>query len=162
MDKLQKTIDVPGVANDFYAEHLNLLNNSFFKCTGKYLLDGVKEVNIKIAKQIYAAPFVLISHGTQVDPIFNYGNRTALKLFAMQWHEFVKMPSRYSAEQPNREERARLLTEVQNKGFIDHYSGVRIAKNGHRFMIHNAIVWNVQDNNKLLGQAACFRDWQDL
>lgn len=38
-----------------------------------------------------------------------------------QWDEFVATPSRLSAEQVNREERARLLEQVSAKGFISNY-----------------------------------------
>ena len=70
------------------------------------------------------------------------------------------MPSRLSAEQPNQEERQRLLARVAEDGYIDDYSGVRISKNGKRFLIQRAVVWNVVDEKgKFHGQAACFKDW---
>jgi N-carbamoylputrescine amidase len=55
------------------------------------------------------------------------------------------MPSRLTAEAPDREERARLLAEVTAKGFIDHYSGVRVSSSGRRFRIEGAVVWNLID-----------------
>jgi len=162
MTTLKKILGVPGPGNNFHVHHVSSLNNSFKQCLGYSLIEQVKDPN-ELARQLYFAPFVLISHGIEKDPIFNYANQTALNLFAMNWSEFIQMPSKYSAEQPNREERARLLAEVEQNGFIDNYSGVRIAKNGQRFLIDKAIVWNVLDRQgNLCGQAAYFKEWKAL
>lgn len=55
------------------------------------------------------------------------------------------MPSRLTAEAPNRAERARLLAEVTARGFIEDYSGRRISHTGQRFLIERATVWNLTD-----------------
>jgi hypothetical protein len=92
-----------------------------------------------------------------------YGNQTALDRFAMSWVEFTQLPSTHSAEPVNREERARLLAEVKAHGFIHNYAGVRIAKDGRRFRIEQATVWNLTDKEGVYrGQAACFARWTDL
>ena len=71
------------------------------------------------------------------------------------------MPSRLTAEAPNQAERARLLAEVAVRGFIDDYSGVRIARTGQRFLIEQATVWNLlNDRGQRCGQAATFREWR--
>lgn len=117
----------------------------------------------ELAKQVFLAPFVLVSHGTQADPILNYGNQSALALWEMSWAELTCTPSRLTAEAPNREERARLLAAVTANGFIDNYSGIRIAKTGRRFRIAQAIVWNLLDEaHHYAGQAAMFEDWRFL
>ena len=153
---------VPNKENDYYQTHVQLLMDSFFRCTGYPLLKSSSE-GVALAQEIFTAPFVLISHGIEAEPIFNYANLCALSLFAMSWDEFTQLPSKYSAEQPNREERARLLAEVQSRGFINNYSGIRIAKDGRRFMIDKAIVWNLTDaQGTMLGQAAYFKDWKEL
>lgn len=143
--------------------HIALLLSSYQSLTGRPLLelcDLSPEAQIKAVDE---APVALVSHGTESDPIFNYGNKTALRLFGMSWDEFTALPSRYSAEQPNREARERLLHEVKNNGFIDHYSGVRIAKDGRRFAIERATVWNVVDELGCYhGQAATFAAWHFL
>jgi hypothetical protein len=73
------------------------------------------------------------------------------------------MSSRKTAEAPERAEREELLRRVAENGFIDDYSGVRIAADGRRFMIRNAIVWNVCDTQgDRIGQAATFSEWQPL
>ena len=114
-------------------------------------------------EKLFNAPFVVVSHGTQADPILNYGNRAALALWEMSWDEFTRTPSRLTTEAPNRQERARLLEGVSSKGFIDNYSGIRISKNGRRFEIFRAIIWNlITDKGEPCGQAATFSEWKFL
>jgi hypothetical protein len=116
-----------------------------------------------LAEKVFHAPFVLVSHGTEADPILNYGNAAALTLWEMSWAELTRTPSRLTAEVPNREERAGLLAAVTARGFIDDYSGVRISKSGRRFRIGQATVWNlILSDGKLCGQAAMFHQWQFL
>lgn len=70
------------------------------------------------------------------------------------------MPSRFSAEPAAREDRKRLLDLVTSQGFIDNYSGIRIAKSGKRFLIEHATVWNLLgQGGQVLGQAAAFDHW---
>lgn len=115
------------------------------------------------AKALYEAPFVVVSHATEVDPIFNYGNRRAQELFEMSWPELTRLPSRCSAEPLERAERERLMQTVRQRGFIDDYRGVRISARGRRFLIEQAIVWNVVDpRDRLKGQAAMFDRWTPL
>jgi hypothetical protein len=117
----------------------------------------------EVAEKVFHAPFVLVSHGTEADPVLNYGNQSALALWEMSWTELTRTPSRLTAEAPNREERARLLNAVTSRGFIDDYSGVRISKNGRRFRIAQATVWNLLDEDKkYAGQAAMFSQWEFL
>ncbi|HLJ57063.1 MAG TPA: GNAT family N-acetyltransferase, partial [Chthonomonadaceae bacterium] len=103
------------------------------------------------------------SHGTQADPVFSYGNATALRLFEMRWEEFTALPSRLSAEPVHRDERQRMMDEVTRNGFIASYGGIRISRNGRRFAISNATVWNVVDDaGRYTGQAAKFTEWRFL
>jgi len=122
--------------------HLVLLTRSFQYWTGRELLPGVT-AEPALATVIFNAPFVLVSHGTETDPVLDYGNLAALNLWEMTWEELTRTPSRLTAEAPNREERARLLARVARDGFIENYSGVRISKSGRRFRIDQAIVWNL-------------------
>jgi len=117
----------------------------------------------EFAEKIFHAPFVLVSHGTEADPVLNYGNQSALTLWEMPWDELTHTPSRLTAEAPNREERARLLVMVTANGFIDDYSGIRISKTGRRFRIAQATVWNLLDEQGIYaGQAAMFSHWEFL
>src|SRR5580704_17778576 len=127
---------------DFVISHTLCLARGFKNWTGRQLLAGNFSEG-ELAEKIWAAPFVVVSHGTQADPVLNYGNRAALALWEMSWEEFTRTPSRLTAEAPNREERARLLEAVTFKGFSDNYSGIRISKSGRRFEIFQAAVWNL-------------------
>lgn len=112
---------------------------------------------------LWTAPRVVVAHGVEADPVFFYGNRRALELFEMDFISFTQLPSRASAEPLEREARARLLAEVSRQGYIDHYTGVRIASSGNRFRIEQAVVWNLVDAaGKVHGQAATFDHWQNL
>jgi hypothetical protein len=116
-----------------------------------------------LAEQAFHAPFVLVSHGIEADPVLNYGNQAALTLWEMSWEELTLTPSRLTAEAPNRDERARLLAAVTSRGFIDDYSGVRVSKSGRRFRILQATVWNLLDDRlNPAGQAALFSRWEFL
>lgn len=152
----------PCTRNQFHLSHCQLLARSYFKLTGK-LLGNLPIDDPDLGQKFHEGNFIVVSHGTEDDPVFNYGNIQALNLFEMDWDSFTQLPSRKSAEQPNREERAKLLAEVTRNGFIDDYSGIRIASSGQRFVIRNALVWNVTDDEgQYLGQAATFDQWEYL
>ena len=146
---------------EFAAAQTEVILRSLKHWTGRELLpDGPAAAR---AEQLFNAPFVLVSHGTQADPVLNYGNAAALKLWEMSWEQFTRTPSRFTAEAPNREERARLLAEVTSRGFIDDYSGVRISSGGRRFRIAQATVWNLLGTDgQPAGQAAMFSQWEFL
>ena len=40
----------------------------------------------------------LLMHGNEADPVFCYANRTAQRLWGLTWDEFIRLPSRLSAE----------------------------------------------------------------
>ena len=109
------------------------------------------------------APFVVVAHNTDADPRFVYANKTAQSCFEYPWEEFVRLPSRLSAEAPNRDERARILDAVARHGFVRDYRGVRISKSGRRFWIDDGIVWQLIDADGVnRGQAATFASWTDV
>ena len=115
------------------------------------------------SRRLFECSFVVVSHGMQDDPILNYGNRTTMELWEMSWDELTRTPSRLTAEPPNQEERARMLERATQHGFIDDYQGVRISKTGKRFLVEQAIVWNVvDDQGRKHGQAATFSKWSYL
>ncbi len=160
-----KNRDEPCQQNQYLIEHISLLQSSLKHWTGSSLLDDKQHAHdpVDVAKQLYYAPFALLSHGTEIDPIINYANLAAQELFEMSWFEFIQLPSRLSAEMMVQEERDALLKRVSDYGYIDDYSGIRISRTGLRFMINQATVWNLLDaNGKARGQAAMFPDWQIL
>jgi hypothetical protein len=109
-----------------------------------------------------SAPFAVLAHNTDADPRFVYANATAQRGFEYGWDEFITIPSRLSAEAPNRGERQRLLDAVARDGFISNYRGLRVAKSGRRFWIDGGTVWElVDDAGQRRGQAAIFTSWTD-
>ncbi len=149
-------------ASDWGIAHAATLAPSFRHWLGRDLLPSVSEPRA-VAEALFHAPFALVSHGTQADPVLNYGNRAALALWEMSWEELTCTPSRLTAEPVAREERARLLAQVTAHGHIADYAGVRISKSGRRFRIQQAIVWNLLDTaGGRCGQAAMFDRWEYL
>ena len=142
--------------------HSQLLYSSFKKATGNQLID-LPYSSAAVAEALYTAPFILLSHGAETDPIFNYANLTAQKLWELDWKNFTQMLSRLSAEKVSQAERHAMLEEARQKGFISNYEGVRISSTGRRFIIKNAILWNIYDEkNTYRGQAATFGQWEFL
>ncbi|MBS7669169.1 MEKHLA domain-containing protein [Croceicoccus gelatinilyticus] len=136
-----------------------LIASSHLRVTGKPLVPE----DTDFAHALWHLPAVVLAHGTEDDPLFFYANRTALDLFALTGEQLLAMPSRLSAEMPDRGERETLLAQVRDRGFIDDYAGVRIASTGQRFRIEAATVWNLIDRDGAKqGQAATFAKWQDL
>lgn len=147
--------------NTLLIKQVDQLLQSYLRWTGRELIPpcGLQER----ARALFYQPFVVLSHGTQEDPVLNYGNQAALDLWEMTWEEFIKMPSRLTAEPVNREDRERFLEEVRRNGYIDTYRGVRISGKGRSFLIERGTVWNIIDeNNKYAGQAATFSRWTYL
>jgi hypothetical protein len=143
-------------AEAFLAAHagarLPLIAESHARLTGRPLLGP--------GQSLWEAPFVLLAHGLGTDPVFFYGDRRALELFEVSAEELIRMPSRLSAEAPDRAERARLLDQVARHGFIGDYAGVRVSASGRRFRIEQATVWNLIDAaGRAHGQAAAFSKW---
>jgi len=144
------------------AVHAQILLDSFARLSGRELVarDGTPADQ---AERLFRAPFVVVSHGTEADPVLNYGNAAALALWEMTWDELTRTPSRLTAEPVHRDERTRLLERTRAHGFVDDYSGIRISKSEKRFRIEKAIVWNLTDAaGRPHGQAATFDHWAPL
>ncbi len=145
---------------EWIARTQNLLD-SYAQLTGRELIPRTAAKDE--ARALFAAPFVVVAHGTEVDPLLNYGNLTALKLWQMPLQTFLGTPSRMTAEPMHRDERSELLRRTTADGFIDDYSGIRVASTGERFRIVKATVWNVSDEaGARIGQAATFSEWIPL
>jgi hypothetical protein len=113
------------------------------------------------AQALFDAPRIVVAHGTQADPILNYGNRAALQLWELDLATFTATASRMTAEPLHRDERARLLGRTTRDGYVDDYRGIRISSSGRRFQIEQAVVWNLADEQgNYAGQAATFTDWR--
>ena len=101
----------PCEENQFLGDHVGLLLASLRRWTGRDLVDRQLPM-VEQARQIFDAPFAVLSHNTAADPILNYGNRAGMQLFELSWDELMQTPSRLTAEPVHRDERARLLDAV--------------------------------------------------
>jgi hypothetical protein len=140
-------------------EFFTLLTGSYARLVGAPLVPNGKD-----AAWLYAeAPFVVLAHNTEPDPIFIYANRAAQRCFGYSWEEFLSLPSRLSAETADQAARQALLDAVAKTGFMTGYSGVRVAKSGTHFRIEHGVVWELIDTEGVRrGQAATFSSWQRL
>lgn len=139
------------------------LLDSFCHWFGRDLLPDRSAAPETAAHQLFFASFAVLSHGTEPDPVLNYGNQAALNLWEMEWPDFTQMPSRLTAEPDLREERSQLLASAAQQGYLTGYEGVRISKAGRRFLIEQATIWRVLDRTgQHCGQAATFAQWKPL
>jgi len=135
------------------------LLDSYCHWTGHELIEREEGLESQ-ASRLFRAAIVVVSHGTEEDPLLNYGNQTALDLWETTWQQFVTTPSRLTAETAERDERQRMLETVEAQGFFEAYRGVRVTMSGRRFLIENAQVWTVLDpGGARIGQAATFSRW---
>jgi PAS domain-containing protein len=145
------------------SQFFDLLSDSYRRLTGAkppFLVEGAPAD----AAWLYgASPACVLAHDTGPDPRFIYANKAAQDLFEYDWDEFVTLPSRLSAEAPDRAERQRLLDAVARDGFASGYSGIRIAKSGRRFRIDDGVLWQLRASDGTLhGVAATFARWRTV
>ena len=131
-----------------------LIMTSYERLLGKKLLTE------EDAESLYDADFIVLAHDGREDPCFTYSNRAAQDLWKLDWHDFIGMPSKYSAEAEEREGRESLLKDVQQKGFAEGCTAIRIDSAGRRFFIENLAAWNLLDEKgNVIGLAATYKDW---
>jgi hypothetical protein len=140
-------------------DFFRLLTESYARLLGRPLVP----VGTDAAWLYRDAPFVVLAHSTEDDPKFIYANQAAQFRFEYTWDEFMSLPSRLSAEAPDRAGRQALLDEVSRNGFMTDYRGVRVAKSGRRFIIEDGVVWELIDREGARhGQAATFLSWRNV
>lgn len=135
------------------AAYAATLVESFRRITALPLLPDATD----LAAALWHHPNPVVSHGTEADPIFRYGNAAALALWQMSWADFIRLPSRHSAEADGeiQSDRAALLARALQTGFVADYQGIRVSALGQRFLIRDTILWTVTDRSgQTLGQAA--------
>src|SRR4051794_28537529 len=80
-----------------------------------------------LAEALWRHPAAIVAHGTEADPIFFFGNASALAAFELDFTGFTRLPSRLSAEPGLRADREALLARVAAIGMIRDYAGIRIS-----------------------------------
>jgi hypothetical protein len=137
-------------------EFFALLTESYARLVGAPLVPDGKDASWLC----HDAPFAVVAHNTDADPKFIYANKAAQACFEYSWDKFIGLPSRLSAEAPDRTERQALLDAVAQNGFMSGYRGIRVAKSGRRFLIEDGVVWNLTGQDGVLrSQAATFPSW---
>ena len=135
--------------------HVKNILDSFEKLTGKEIIK--RSSPERDYKNIKSGHFVLVSHNGLEDPILNYGNSFALKLWEMDWNSFIQTPSRNTAEKDKQGKRQEILEIVNKQGYLEAYEGIRISSTGKRFLIKEALIWTVfNKEKKKICQAAFF------
>ena len=158
---MQKNI-IPYWLTSQVIQHSKRILKSYTVITGIYMFDR-NYSDEYCSYLLYHAPYVVVSHGMQQDPIFNYANLTAQQLWELDWNQFISLPSRLSAELASTEDRQHLLDEAVQKGYVNNYEGIRISSTGTRFKIQNVLFWNLPDEENIkIGQVALFRNWENL
>ena len=151
----------PGEASQLQLS--TVLLETYWRLLGKQLAPGGLDEGAAARWLYEEAPFCVLAHNTDSDPMFIYANKTAQRCFEYTWAEFITLPSRLSAEAPNRAERQALLDEVGRRGFASNYTGMRISRSGRRFFIEDATVWQLVDRRGVHhGQGAMLPRWRDV
>lgn len=105
-------------------------------------------------EQLYDLLAVVLCHDAGDDPLFVYANAAAQRVWERSWEDFIGWPSRLTAPEHLRAQRAQALA---SGAVVRGYSGVRVASSGRLFRIVDATVWPVSDEHgNLVGQAATF------
>jgi hypothetical protein len=139
--------------------HTRLLADCHTFWTGKKIFPDLDD--IQLARWMYHAPFVVVSHGNEADPVFTYANIQAQSLWNLSWKEFTSLPSRKSAEPVEEITRQALMEEGRKKGVVFLNSGIRISKEGKRFYIKDVVLFNLFTNaTPFLGQGAIYERWE--
>lgn len=137
-------------------DRMQLIIDSYARLTGRPILP-VSQAN---PNGLWQAPFAVIAQATEADPIFFYGNRTAIALFETDAAGLIGIASRRSAKPANRAERASLFERVPGKASLTITRGTMSRAKGREFRIEQATGWTLADeDNVIKGQAARFDSW---
>ena len=113
--------------------------------------------------KLFRCGFPVLAHGTGDDPRLTYANAAALQLWETNWEDLIGLPSRCTAPKEEQKERRSALGQAKCLKAMTGYRGIRVSRNGRRFMIRNARIWTLQDGeHQICGQAASFSDWHWL
>jgi hypothetical protein len=132
-------------------------SDSLKKARGVSLLDYI---HVDCIADVHSHErYAVVSHGTQDDPIFCYANAATLATFQYSEEEFYQLPSRKSAPTVGgeRNNRQKIMKDVDNNQVWDIPSGIRQRKDGSLFEFRDVILWNVYtDKGQRVGQCAVY------
>ena len=149
----------PDVSNGYHQEHVSLLLDNLKRWTGFDLAGEYIISEDELGKRVFEADFYLLIHDESKDSILNYANKKALDLWEMTWQELINTPARETAKPDDREQRDEIMGQVNEKNFVEGYSGRRVSKSGKEFLIKDGAIWNLfAEDGKPCGRAAWFKN----
>jgi hypothetical protein len=148
---------------------IRCVSNSLQRFYGKSLYEEISLAVPAVTADVHSNErHVVISHGTQEDPIYNYANKAGLQFSGYSEDEFVQLPSRYSAPDGSlRADRSVIVQHVIQHGWAIIPEAIRQNKAGQCFLVQRILFFNVYDDNgNRIGQAATFdlenvKPWND-
>jgi hypothetical protein len=139
-----------------------MIESLYYHCQYRDIDEALEEPE-ELARWAYDNPWAILSHGLEDDPVLNYGNAQAQRIWEMPWRQFVRTPSRETAEPEHRMGRAVILERVKREGHVNRYWGIRKTASGRRFRMKCARIWEVRkENGDPAGIAAMFGNWEFL
>lgn len=69
-------------------EHVAILLKSYARFFDEPFLSNADDSSLAM-RELWNADFVVVSHGIEADPIFNFGNKAALNLFEFDFFQFT-------------------------------------------------------------------------
>jgi len=146
------------------SRHIVLLDKSLKDQTGRGVFDRMA-IKLEAELDDIAAVdknkrFVLISHNTEDNPIFNYGNIAGLSAFSHSWEEWCQIPSKESVVLRSIDHalREKLMKKVTDEGFVEGATGIRIRGDGRFIQLRGAVVWNCYNEEGVYYGQACLFD----
>ena len=137
-------------------DHVCMLDDSLKKLTGSGVSermgvsiyvneDGSRSKEAIFNNLCLNNRYVLISHGTEDDPIYNFSNIAGLEAFHRTWEEVRKIPSRESVVLQSSDEKIRisLMKNVTANGFVEGATGIRVRGDGQFIRLVDAVVSTV-------------------
>ena len=144
-----------------FNDHALLLNESHRRWTGEYLVAERDPGEVLAA--LNEADMVIVSYGLEREPVFNYGNVKALSMLGYQLENFIQLAHKITIPEQETLISLELSQKVEQQGYIENYSGHRLAKNGRLWRVESGVCWQLSDNlGRVHGHAACFQDWHQL
>jgi len=141
---------------------VNILLRSHQRAFGSSLLAGDRPGSSRrlASQELFATTTAVLAHDGNSDPRLTYANAAAIRLWRRPWNDMVGMHSRLTAPASERQERAAALNHAQRRDAFQGYRGIRMDSEGRRFVINNARIWTLWDEeSRICGQAAAFASW---
>ncbi len=135
---------------------------SYRQAFGHHLLSVEKSQSSLrlLSQELFAFSNPVMAHDSSQENLINYANSSALQLWACKWDQLVGKPSCLTAPVDQRKSRAFVLENALRRGSAVGYSGIRVDRLGRKFLIYNALIWTIwNENGDALGQAASFSNW---